>query len=118
MRDINGVKIKVGQICKVHPSDNRPDGGVSVAREVFYVQIIRVYSVNWINLLHRIKSYLFGELYTNIPDAGSARINEYLLSRLEVIGGHEYSHYLYGQELYTHSDSLGCLLKKFIDSNP
>ena len=93
MKDINGKTLKAGQICKVHPSDN------SIAREPFYVEIKR--------------RYLFGALWTSIPDGHDALINQYLLSRLEIIGDKgPYQHYLYGQELHELPDSFEKLFIK------
>lgn len=65
MIDINGKTLKKGQICKVHPSKT------SIARKPYEVSI-------------EYSTFDEGQLMTVGPSY-NARINEYLLNRLEII---------------------------------
>jgi len=77
MKDINGTELKAGQVCKVHPAI-RENGSNSFARSVFFCEI-QPYIPNK-------GDCGFSELITSVPGKHGAWINEYLLSRLEVVG--------------------------------
>jgi len=64
MTDINGKTLKAGQICKVHPTET------SISKKPYEVSIQH-------------STMDAGELMTQ--QSHCARINEYLLKRLEII---------------------------------
>lgn len=72
MKDLNGTKLKVGQVCRVHPSKT------SICRKPYFVEIISKYK--------GIKRLLNREIMASIEGHHEAWINDYLLKRMEVVG--------------------------------